>query len=312
MSDQKTLEDLSIWPIIWPIILFTLSMAFIQVVIFILTQTVILFLLFLTYIGSFFFLRNHLQQKNVNLAYISGAYEIDREIMYKLGPLTLLIWFIALSSLLFILSFQSGLFSLLLLFFPLLLGFILSQSITSAIILFFTGTVIVPLVEEWFFRGVLLNVWSEKYSNKKAVFWTSFFFALLYLPAPILLIPRFLIGLLSGLSYIKTKKLVYPILIHGGMNILLLLPVLITSISPTTVFTEEVILLLGFSLLLSSEISPTDFRFVAILSTVFLVTLPAGILGLIVYGKNLRKERTPYRENANRTNPKRNENKTTS
>lgn len=309
MSDQKSLKELSVWSIVWPILLWTLSMAVIQVVLFISTQTVFISFLFLTYVGAYMFLRNHFKQQKISPVFVTGANKIERNTLFKLGLLSLVLYIIGISSLFFILSFQSGMFSLILLIYPFILGVMLSQSIPSAVVLFITVSFVIPIVEEWFFRGVLLNFWSEKYSNRKAIFWSAFFFALFYLPAPLLFIPRFLIGLLSALSYIKTKKLIYPILIHGGMNVLILLPVMITSISPTIVLETEFMQLFTLILLLAPQAGPRAFRFVEISYIVFLITLLPGLLSLMLYGKNINEERSPYIENSNRNDQNRTDKK---
>ena len=83
---------------------------------------------------------------------------------------------------------------------------------------------IIALVEEWFFRGYLLQILREDYGNKKAIFFSSIFFATTHFVRPISeysqLIPEFfglfLIGTILAYSTILSGNIYFSIGIHAG------------------------------------------------------------------------------------------------
>jgi membrane protease YdiL (CAAX protease family) len=82
----------------------------------------------------------------------------------------------------------------------------------------------IALVEEWFFRGFLLEILSKDYGNKKGVIISSFIFAMTHFVRPISeishLIPEFfglfLIGVILAYSTILSGSLYFAIGIHSG------------------------------------------------------------------------------------------------
>ncbi|GAA0370164.1 hypothetical protein GCM10008932_22160 [Alkalibacterium iburiense] len=55
---------------------------------------------------------------------------------------------------------------------------------------FILGVLIGPFVEEFFFRGILLNKWSERFGIKKAILFTSLLFMALHFNS--FFIPQFI------------------------------------------------------------------------------------------------------------------------
>lgn len=74
-----------------------------------------------------------------------------------------------------------------------------------------------PIIEELFFRGYLLNKWGAKFGVGKAVIISSLLFAILHFNF-ILLFPYFIAGIFYSLVYLKTKKLIVPIILHSVSN----------------------------------------------------------------------------------------------
>jgi len=74
--------------------------------------------------------------------------------------------------------------------------------------------VLVPIVEEFLFRGVLLHRWSHRFGRAGAVFYTSLLFAAIHGE----MIGRFLLGFLLAKSYLKTRSLHIPIFCHMLFN----------------------------------------------------------------------------------------------
>lgn len=79
-----------------------------------------------------------------------------------------------------------------------------------------------PLGEELFFRGLLLNLWRERYGTKKAIFFSALTFALLHFYL-LQFIPVLIAGILLGLLYAHTKNIMVPIIAHSTVNSLVLL-----------------------------------------------------------------------------------------
>lgn len=79
--------------------------------------------------------------------------------------------------------------------------------------------IIAPVFEELFFRKFLLMKLFEKNSKVVAILISSFCFALIHLESPFNLIPAFMFGIVSGLIYIKTKKISYSIFLHFLINL---------------------------------------------------------------------------------------------
>jgi membrane protease YdiL (CAAX protease family) len=70
-----------------------------------------------------------------------------------------------------------------------------------------------PILEEVLFRGIILDGFLNRYRPGKAIFWSAFLFGLFHLN-PWQFIPGFLIGLLLGYVYLKTRSIIPVILIH--------------------------------------------------------------------------------------------------
>lgn len=108
----------------------------------------------------------------------------------------------------------------------------------SVVFIFFIAVVIAPLLEELIFRGGLS--WFKHKSYFKGIFYLSaVLFALVhisnfesqpmvYLLAPILVLPQLILGLILG--YIRVRLgLLWSILLHASYNGLLMLPLLVAK-----------------------------------------------------------------------------------
>jgi hypothetical protein len=82
-----------------------------------------------------------------------------------------------------------------------------------------------PLCEEWLCRGVIAKGLLRHSTPAKAILWSAFIFALIH-GNPWQAVPAFVIGLLLGYVYWKTRSLLPCIFIHfvnNGLSFLLLL-----------------------------------------------------------------------------------------
>jgi len=78
---------------------------------------------------------------------------------------------------------------------------------------FITVTFFAAFLEEMLCRGIILDGLLKNMSPAKAIFWSSFFFALMHLN-PWQAIPGFLVGLLMGWLYWKSGSLWLPVWMH--------------------------------------------------------------------------------------------------
>lgn len=76
--------------------------------------------------------------------------------------------------------------------------------------------VLAPVVEEFIFRGVLLQRWAMKWGLRKALVASSVLFGLLHPNNPVGLT---LFGLAMGLLYVRSRSLWVPIVCHGLNNL---------------------------------------------------------------------------------------------
>ncbi len=87
--------------------------------------------------------------------------------------------------------------------------------ISANILNFLVIVLIGPVVEEFFFRGLLLTRWSLKWNVRRAMIGSSLVFALLH---PDNFVGAFLIGYVMSIFYISTKSLFIPIGVHMANN----------------------------------------------------------------------------------------------
>ena len=87
--------------------------------------------------------------------------------------------------------------------------FILANLINFVLIV-----VIVPILEEIVFRGLLISRWSVKWGTPRAILISSILFGIGHVD----LIGGVFFGFVMAVLYIKTKSLIIPILVHGANN----------------------------------------------------------------------------------------------
>lgn len=147
---------------------------------------------------------------------------------------------------------------------------------------FIMAIVIAPIFEEWIFRGIILNNLLEKRSTVNALVWSSLLFMFGHLT--IVGVPQFLVGLGLGVLYIKTKRLIYPIIGHALYNLLIWLPGWF-SFGGNNPFHDQFLVEQGEAAL----------ETYGIMAWSFLAFLLLAIVAIIFYGKGIKKETvTPY------------------
>ncbi len=108
----------------------------------------------------------------------------------------------------------------------------------------YTGIMVVvasPLIEEVLFRGMILDGFLKRYSPWKSILWSSLLFGLFHFN-PWQFIPAFIVGILMGYIYWKTRSLWLCIFIHfinNGLSYLALFFVDEQDASVANLFTEH-------------------------------------------------------------------------
>ena len=76
-----------------------------------------------------------------------------------------------------------------------------------------------PVIEEFIFRGIILDGLLKKYSPTKSILISSILFGIVHLN-PWQFISAFILGSFSGWVYYRTKKLSLSIIIHSVNNLI--------------------------------------------------------------------------------------------
>ena len=101
----------------------------------------------------------------------------------------------------------------------LFLKFIISKNIILSIILV---TIIPPIFEEMFFRGLLVDGFKRNYTLSKTILVSSLFFGFIHMN-PWQFVTAFLLGILFSWVCIKTNSILLPIFGHFLNNFLILI-----------------------------------------------------------------------------------------
>jgi membrane protease YdiL (CAAX protease family) len=99
------------------------------------------------------------------------------------------------------------------------------------------NVVVVPLVEEFTFRGLLLNRWAAKWGVPRAILFSSLVFGFLHTD----ILGGVFFGFVAAVLYVKTRSLLAPIAFHAGNNLLVWLFALGETIfkEPTAEYTLQ-------------------------------------------------------------------------
>ena len=103
------------------------------------------------------------------------------------------------------------------------------QQLSPAVSILILG-VLGPIVEEFLYRELLITGFSDYVPAGVAIVLSSLLFALAHLSwgvgitEVVLIIPHFFNGIVLGILFQKTKKLIFPITLHVGLNMMALLP----------------------------------------------------------------------------------------
>jgi membrane protease YdiL (CAAX protease family) len=124
-----------------------------------------------------------------------------------------------------------------------------------------------PAIEEFIFRGIILGGFLTRYSPPKAIVLSSLFFAIFHFNLMQFLI-TFLLGLLCGWYYVKTRNLLSCVIIHSLNNLigLIVIKYFIDKLSQQIITSN-------------SSLFPIDSLFLVLIFSLILILL--GLYGLI-------------------------------
>lgn len=95
------------------------------------------------------------------------------------------------------------------------------NNIPELILFSISAILLAPVIEEVFFRGVVLQKWSKKWGVKSGILTSSFLFAVLHFNTAIISI--FILGVMFSVLYFKTRNLLTSILCHCFYNIIVMI-----------------------------------------------------------------------------------------
>lgn len=115
--------------------------------------------------------------------------------------------------------------------------------------IFVTLAILAPLLEELIFRGVILDGFLQRYSPRTAIVWSSFIFGIAHMN-PWQFISAFLLGLVIGWLYYKTRSLWPGIFLHFLNNAGAYIAATMLGEEEMTTGTEEILSPVAYSMLL--------------------------------------------------------------
>lgn len=87
----------------------------------------------------------------------------------------------------------------------------------STVLLILTGGVMGPIMEELLFRGIILGLLEKVKKGWFAVIFSALLFGIAHI-AFVQVVYTFLMGLIAGAIYLKTRNILWPIIIHITIN----------------------------------------------------------------------------------------------
>lgn len=295
---NKSFKDASIWAVIWRSILLSIPLEIFYAILFISSigmdsvSLTILDILFTagSYTIVYFVIKIQIRNQGFSLDAVKGKRDIHKGTLVQLAGLTLIIFTSAYTFLYLLLRLVAGSEWFIQVFTDFLFWIMSSEQDLSLTYLFIIAVIIAPIVEEFFFRGFVLNKWAEKYGSVKGVFWSSFLFMIVHIPS--FFVPQLIVGLFCAIVYMKTKKLIYPILVHAFYNLLVILPAFWES-STEELTAQELLNEVQNSI----NPDPETMRLYTILAGIFIIALIATLIVFKTYGKQMNTEQTPYISN---------------
>ncbi|MBM6617890.1 CPBP family intramembrane glutamic endopeptidase [Bacillus suaedaesalsae] len=168
------------------------------------------------YVNMTFILIRYLRKHDIKMASIIGEIWISKKEFIQYAGVQLFFLLFSIAAITTVLNFLHINNEA---FLKEMLDTVPAQETSGLLIALFNFIIMItfaPVVEELFFRGFLFNKWGESMGLVKAMILSSFIFSLLHFNSGF--IGHFFLGLLFCIVYVKTKRLIVPIILHTINN----------------------------------------------------------------------------------------------
>lgn len=235
MSDLLSFKKISVWSVIIKIVLY-MVLSFVVLLLLDTTTGVDLSVMnnlfsIVTYIGIIFILFHAFKSKGIEKRFVIGILSIRNEAWIKYIAIQLFITFFSVLSILTLLYLFTGMYE------DFIQDIIVSptdapqDSVQSLLLSLAIAVILAPIAEELLFRGYLFNRWGETIGLGRAMIFSSIIFSALHFNKGF--IGQFIFGIFVCIIYVKTKKLIIPIILHGLNNLIAMSPQFLEAISNT-------------------------------------------------------------------------------
>ncbi|UOE95171.1 type II CAAX endopeptidase family protein [Alkalihalobacillus sp. LMS39] len=242
MSNSSNFKQISIWAVTFKILLLValiIVAMFSTYFVFDFDKTIAgnIFTI-ITYLGMIYIVLNTFKTKGIKQKFVIGQISFRNEKWIKYIAIQLFLSFFSLVSIFALLYLFTGMYE----------DLIITSStevqdvpVTGALLTLFSFVILAPIAEELLFRGFLFNRLGETIGLGKAMFLSSFIFSLLHFNQGF--IGHFLLGIFACIIYVKTQKLLLPIMMHGLNNLIAYGPTVMDSIfnQPTEFDMEQLL-----------------------------------------------------------------------
>jgi uncharacterized protein len=235
MSNVLSLKKVSVWSVLIKIVLYmVLTFVVFLLAAFLLnidiTMIISLYSI-VSYIGIIFILFNEFKTDGIEKRFVIGKLSIRNEPLIKYISIQLFITFFSVSAILTLLNLFTGMEDFIQ---DIIISAADAPQISGLTLLLNVVVMVIlaPIAEELFFRGFLFNRWGETMGLGKAMIISSIIFAALHFNQGF--IGHFILGIFTCIIYVKTKKLIIPIMMHGLNNVIAISPQFLELIFNTT------------------------------------------------------------------------------
>jgi membrane protease YdiL (CAAX protease family) len=97
-----------------------------------------------------------------------------------------------------------------------------SRATTISPVALISIVLLAPLVEEFVFRSLTINILNRKFKQTWSVLISSFFFSIMHFDFPFIF-GYFLIGIILAVVYVRTSSLIVSFVVHASMNLIVVM-----------------------------------------------------------------------------------------
>ncbi|MFN7253457.1 MAG: lysostaphin resistance A-like protein [Anaerobacillus sp.] len=235
MSNVLSFKKVSVWSVLIKIVLFMM----LTLVVFLLAAflldidiTMIISLYsIVSYTGIIFILFHEFKTDGIEREFVIGNLSIRNESLLKYISIQVFITFFSILAVLTLLNLFTNMEDFIQ---EIIISAADAPQISGLILLLYVVAAVVfaPIAEELLFRGFLFNRWGETIGLGKAMIFSSIIFSAIHFNQGF--IGHFIFGIFACIIYVKTKKLIIPIILHGLNNLIAISPQFLEVIFNTT------------------------------------------------------------------------------